>query len=260
MSRNNNIFRTIEEIPVATLHHLTQKNIFFGHQSVGGNICQGIEDIVRNNSRVNLRIIETRSAAELARGVFGHFKIGKNQHPLSKNEDFASILNSGLGDKAAIAFFKYCYIDITETTDVSSLFSSYAKTMASLKDRYPSLLLVHVTIPLTVVQRGPRAWIKRAIGRKVGGYDANIQRNRFNDLLRNTYSGREPLFDLALLEATQTDGSQAVFKKNGRAFHTLSPEYSSDGRHLNTYGSSFIAERLLVFLIELATPHYQGGN
>ena len=169
-------------------------------------------------------------------------------------------LNSGLGDKAAIAFFKYCYIDITETTDVSSLFSSYAKTMTSLKTRYPSLLLIHVTVPLTVVQRGPRAWIKRAIGRKVGGYGDNIQRNRFNDLLRNTYGGREPLFDLALLEATQADGSQAVFKKNGRTFHTLSPEYSSDGRHLNIYGSRFIAERLLLFLIELATPHRPGGN
>jgi hypothetical protein len=110
---------------------------------------------------------------------------------------------------------------------------------------------VHVTVPLAVVQTGPKATIKRLLGRKRWGADANIVRHRYNELLRHEYGGKEPLFDLAAIEATRVDGGAATFDEGGATYPMLAPEYASDGKHLSDLGARWVAAHLVKVLAGL---------
>ena len=127
-----------------------------------------------------------------------------------------------------------------------------AESHSQLKQDYPKTQFIHFTIPLKVVQTGPRVWIKKIIGRPIGGYEDNIKRNEFNNLLWQEYGEKEPVFDLALAESTHTDGSRQTFQHNGNTYFALIPEYSHDGRHLNEPGRKKVAEQLLIFLANLS--------
>jgi hypothetical protein len=105
-----------------------------------------------------------------------------------------------------------------------------------------------------VVQTGPKAFVKKIIGKAPGWYLDNVKRNSYNEKVRKAYSGKEPLFDLALVEATRPDGSLATFEWQGQSFQQLVPEYGSDGRHLNETGRQYVAEQLLVFLARTLSP------
>jgi len=252
MTKEKNKLTSIDDIPVSSWQPLVEKRIFFGHQSVGNNIISGIENILNENSNIHLNIIETKTPKDFTAPIFGHFGVGENFDPLSKNKDFTSIIDDGIGEKADIAFYKYCYVDIKESADVEALFSSYRLNMSILQKAYPHVSFIHVTVPLTVVQsKGPRMWVKQVIGRKIGGYDDNIKRNEFNALMRSEYIGKEPIFDLALVESTFPDGRRMTFQKNGKVYYSLVPDYASDGRHLNEQGSKIVAEQLLILLAEL---------
>jgi hypothetical protein len=252
MTKDHTQYKSLSDISDLNWQQLSKKKIFFAHQSVGNNIIKGINVVLNDNPKIKLNIIETKSQDDFSSPVFAHFRVGENFDPLSKNNDFSSMINDGIGQKTDIAFYKYCYIDINENTDVNALFSAYKENMISLKNKFPKVDFVHVTVPLVVVQSGPRAWVKKIIGRKIGGYDANIKRNEFNDLIRNEYNTAEPIFDLALFEATYPDGRLMTFKKNGKTYYSLIPDYASDGRHLNDKGSRFVAEQLLILLAELS--------
>ncbi|MEF9476235.1 MAG: hypothetical protein L0958_06070, partial [Candidatus Mariimomonas ferrooxydans] len=59
------------------------------------------------------------------------------------------------------------------------------------------------------------------------------------------------LFDLALIESTDSEGGMATFKKCGKSFYSLVPSYTNDGGHLNEDGRRIVAEQLLIFLANL---------
>jgi hypothetical protein len=244
-------FRNITDIPDTTWQILSQKKIYFGHQSVGNNILAGVRDLMEVYPQIKLEIVETSDPSDLSSGSFAHSKVGENQDPQSKIDAFAGFMKNGLGNKADVAFFKFCYIDITPQTDVDQLFAGYKNTLAKLKEQYPQTQFLHLTVPLKVVQTGPRAWVKKVIGRPIGGYADNIKRNEFNDLLRKEYTGQEPVFDLAMIESVYPDGSRNVFKMDGNTYNTLVPDYSHDGRHLNETGRKKVAEQLLILLANL---------
>ena len=63
--------------------------------------------------------------------------------------------------------------------------------------------------------------------------------------------GKEPLFDLAMVESTYEDGSRYTFSANGHTYYALVPEYTKDGGHLNELGQKVAAEQLLIFLAGL---------
>jgi hypothetical protein len=96
-----------------------------------------------------------------------------------------------------------------------------------------------------------KAGIKKILGRPAGGYSGNVSRNRFNEMIRSEYEGKEPLFDLAYWEATLPDGERSVFTWEGATYDSLAGEYTEDGGHLNRDGSRWVAERFLVFLAGL---------
>src|SRR4029077_17474109 len=99
--------------------------------------------------------------------------------------------------------------------------------------------LVHVTAPLTTVERGPKGWVKNRLGPGAWGEKENVKRHAFNRLLRQTWQGKEPLFDLAALEAAGPDGPSS-FERDGQTVPALSPAYAADTGHLNSRGQQAI--------------------
>jgi hypothetical protein len=240
----------IKNVKASQWDNLSRKRIFFGHQSVGGNIVMGIEDIISSNKDIKLVIIESDKPENLKPGTFEHALIGQNEQPLSKIDAFSNLIKSGTGKNSDIAFFKFCYIDINKSTDVKSLFNAYQQKMSELKASYPGVTFIHVTVPFRLPDKNMKYWMKKAIGIEPSEKN-NIVRNRYNDLLRSAYEGKEPVFDLAMLEAVSPEKNLCYFDDKGKKIIILCPEYTDDGGHLNAFGRRYIAEQLLVFLASL---------
>jgi len=242
-----------------TFAQLAHKKIFFGHQSVGNNIMNGVDILLREASGVPLNIKETRNPEDFKNPVFAHAKIGTNKDPLSKIQDFQSAMQSSIGDKAEIAFFKFCYIDIVAETDVDHVFSAYKQVMTELANTYKNTRFFHVTVPLRTVQTGFRAQIKNQIGRPIGEYAENIKRNRFNEKMRQEFANDGTVFDLAKIESTYAEGNRFLFEKDGNEYEALIPEYTEDGGHLNTLGQKIVAMEFINFLANVPI-HFLPGE
>jgi hypothetical protein len=243
--------RTLAELGDSAKARLAAKRVFFGHQSVGGNIMDGVADIVRQQPSLGLRLVDLDAASREPAGFFAHACIGRNNDPLSKTAEFERLMEQGLAARVGVAFHKYCFVDVTGQVDVAALFAAYKAAMDRLRTSHPKVRFVHVTVPLTWPQSGPKALVKRLFGRAPAGYADNFRREEFNDLMRRQYLGREPLFDLAALEATDIDGRTVSIGFQGRTGRSLFGPYACDGGHLNESGRRHIAENLLVFLAEL---------
>ncbi|TSC31770.1 hypothetical protein FOF48_14075 [Corallococcus sp. Z5C101001] len=247
---------TAEEKPDATragLERLSQRRVFFGHQSVGGNILEGVHALLPAPDA--LSVVEVKDpAATIPAGTLAHAFVGQNEQPETKLAHFERLLDGGLAKQVDVALVKFCYIDFTSSTDAKALFEKYRATLAGLKSRHPGVTFVHVTAPLTTVQRGAKAWFNELRGRPVFGVGENVSREAFNALMRRTYDGKEPLFDLAALESSQADGSRETYEVNGRAYPAMVPAYSDDGGHLNAQGRTRVASALVTFLASLPEP------
>lgn len=230
--------------------NLTAKKIFFGHQSVGNNIIQGIRDLASVDPRLNLNLVKSSDPQSVAGPAFVEFEIGQNGNPQSKIDAFTEVLDKGMGAQGGIAMFKFCYVDIGSSTDILKMFADYRDRISTLKTKYPSLKIVHITVPLTTVEPAPKAWIKRLLGRTTL-QDVNVKRNEFNELMRQTYAETDPIFDLAEVESTHGDGSRSYFVRGNEKVYTLAPEFTADGGHLNEVGRRVAAERLLFVLAQL---------
>lgn len=232
------------------LERLSKRRVFFGHQSVGANILQGLSELSAEVG-VPLAPVEGTSGTLLERPVFAHALVGRNEDPESKIAQFRAALLAGAGEKAEIAFFKFCYVDFTPTTDVEALFARYRAAMEELRARFPNAQLVHVTAPLTTIQRGAKGWLKNHLGSGAYGERENVKREQYNALLRAAYQGREPVFDLAKLESTTEGGGGEVFERDGKNWPALAPAYTDDGGHLNAAGRRRVAKALAEFLASL---------
>lgn len=242
---------SIKSVSTEAWQKLSQKKIYFGHQSVGFNIIDGIKDVMKENPQIKLNIVETSSPSDFTAPLFGHSTVGNNTDPKSKCDAFAGFIDKGLGNKTDIAFFKFCYVDILPGTDVNKVFEDYKNTMSTIGKIYPRTTFVHITTPLTTIQTGPKAWIKKIIGKPVSGYDDNIKREQFNEMLRKQYNGKEPIFDLAMIESINPNGSRISFTQNGQTGYVLVLQYTNDGGHLNEMGRKRIAEQLLIQLANI---------
>lgn len=219
---------------------VTESRIYFGHQSVGRNIIDGLRELSASHTERPLTIVASREAASTPALV--EFTVGENGRPESKLADFTNAVNQ-IGDTAgAIAIFKYCYLDFTAETDVEQLFARHRDAVRAIRVRHPRLTFVHVTTPLTTTETGPRYLVKRLLGKSTTR-DANAKRNAFNAMLLKEFSG-EPVFDLARVESTRPDGSRSFFTAGGDTVYTLAPELTDDGGHLNAAGRRAAAAAL----------------
>jgi hypothetical protein len=238
------------DLSESRMEKIRSLRVYFGHQSVGKNIVNGLQALAAENAAYKLNIVETDSPEKRTGSFFAHFRVGSNMTPDSKIESFRDhISRSGKG--IDLAFFKFCYVDVGADTDVEALFQKYQKMTTDLRKQFPNVTFVHVTIPVKAIDGGVKGIVKKVLGKSTGE-DANISRTRYNDLLRNEYSGKEPLFDLAAVESTAPDGSKVQGKKNGARYEALHPTYTDDGEHLNHAGSRRAAMALLQTLTDAA--------
>ena len=59
MSEKNISYDTIKDVPASIWEKLSQKKIYFGHQSVGFNIMDGVQDLMKEHPAIKLNIVET---------------------------------------------------------------------------------------------------------------------------------------------------------------------------------------------------------
>ena len=246
-------FPSIKDVPAPKWERLAQKRIYFGHQSVGNNIINGIKDLMEENPGIRLTILETNNPADFARPFFGHSKVGKNSYPKSKIDAFENLMEQGIGGKADFAFLKFCFVDVNSNTNIENVFSDYKKAMSRLKSNYQDTTFIHVTVPLETTKTSWKTWIKKLMRKKeIWEYDHNVARNKFNDLLKKEYKGKEPVFDLAKIESTYPDGRAETFTREEKRYYSLVPAYTPDGAHLNEVGRKKVAEQLLILLANLS--------
>lgn len=232
------------------LRALSQKRIYFGHQSVGNDLLAGIRDLSRE-ANVPIEIVDAAAAGQLAAPRIVHAQLGENTRPLTKLAAFEGAMEQGWAGRSTIAFFKFCYVDIEARTDVRELFSRYVEAHQRLAGRYPDVTWVHVTVPLTVTQGGFKGYVKRLLGRAAAGERENVKRHEFNEFLRARFGGKEPIFDLALVESTWEDGRPNGFEWNGQTYPSLVAAYTEDGGHLDERGRRHAARALIRTLASL---------
>jgi len=204
-----------------------EPRIYFGHQSVGANILQGVKEL------------------GVPLSIKGEF-LAENGDPLRKLQNFKAAV--GEGSRFDIALVKFCYVDVNAETDARALFERYRATIAELRAKNPRTVFVHATLPLTTVQTGPKALAKRLLGRAPYGTIENVRREEYNRLLRAAYAGREPIFDLARLESIAPDGSVVSVAWDGATAPAMSLAYTDDGGHLNARGRAIAAQEFVTVL------------
>lgn len=222
---------------------LSQKTIFFGHKSVGANIVEGLAEVMARRPGIRLNIRETADPADLSGPVFAHAAVGRNKAPLSKIEAFREILNGGVGEKADIAFLKFCFVDFDHETDIDAVFNAYVELVEDLERRFPGLTIVTFTVPLLSRPMGFLTRLKKLLGRLPWHEEDNVKRNLINDKLRARFG--DSLFDLAAVESRIDETKKATFKEKGKDYELLRSAYTDDGGHLNSLGRQVAAIELL---------------
>ena len=225
-----------------------QLHIAFGHQSVGANLIEGVRKLAQEQN-VDLPIAD--SALTEHEVVIRQFSIGANGNPASKLDAFRAALQKGAGAYANVAQMKFCFIDFPSTIDPKTLAATYIEQTSALAAQYPNTIFVATTAPLTTIQTGPKAWIKRLLGKQPAGYADNVRRHEFNQILRSHYGASQNLFDLAAIESLHGASSFIIDDKTVEA---LAPSISSDGGHLNDLGQRLVAAAWIHHLSALK-PH-----
>lgn len=233
------------------LRVLAAHRIYFGHQSVGANIVDGIRDIAGLHPDVPFVIVDPSAARSIGTPFFAESLIGRNSDPNSKCSAFEDVMAEFDPGSVDIALMKFCYVDIKHETNIDSVFSRYVRGMDSLKRSYPGTTFVHITVPTTERTSALKQFAKKVLG-KVDTWDvAATKRYEYNQRLRSTFAS-EPLFDLERIESRRPDGEVLEFEYRGKRATMLYGAYSDDGGHLNDYGRKVVAREMIRYIAQLA--------
>lgn len=226
---------------------LLARRVVFGHQSVGQNILEGVQTLA-SQAGVKLPVVKLADSTGTDNQGLFHFFVGQNEDPSSKLQDFAKAFESGKAKGADVALVKFCYLDFSEKSNARALAEQYGGTLDHLSQKFPETRFVAVTAPLTVVQTGPKAWVKRLLGRTPSGLADNLRRREFNDLIRERYSKENRVFDLAKIESEGVGPHE--YEK--RQIEVLNPNYTYDDGHLNQQARELVASHLLKYLASMS--------
>jgi len=240
------------DITTGDLAKVSRTRVFFGHQSVGMNVLDGIPGVYTAHGMAAPTIEEGGTAPVDQSGFIEHAFIGQNEKPGDKIRDFDAKMRSGIGRQVDVAMMKLCYVDITSNTDVGTLFAKYCEAITALEKDFPEVTFVHVTVPL-MTEQGQLSRLKsRLKGSSRFGPAENASRERLNVLIRREYGGGR-LFDLAAVESTAPDGTRAVGAYQGQRYYRLYDGYASDSGHLNSDGARLAATAWLTAVAQ-ASP------
>jgi hypothetical protein len=272
---------TIEDIPQTTWEAVAHKRILFPHASVGADIMAGVEDLLQENPQIPLRVVESNVPWTVNSSGLIHFHWGElalwtqgqytSRGIFKKLDVFGDLMNvetaeGKLGDQIDMAFFKLCWADIKDDTDLNEVIAHYKTVMNQLMETFPNTKLVLMTVPLVGnpagwegMERSIKNRIKHLIGREPFSLADNQKINTLNDLLKREFDNTMPVFDLAKVESTYPDGRRSSNLHESKTVYSLATNYTDDGGHLNSWGRRFVAEQLLIFLTEPLSPSTQGA-
>jgi len=213
--------------------------VFFGHQSVGADIMAGVREL-NAAAGSGVRFAQVSPDPLPAGPWCADAIVGRNGDPASKCAAFAATVDRLSRDSLDLAVLKFCYVDVKPGRDVEAMFGEYERTVTELKRSHPGLIIVHATLPLT--ERAPwwKRVIRKVLGREETTDESNAGRARFNDMLAARFGG-EPLYDIARLESTYSDGTRCGFDAGGREVYSLIGAYTRDGGHFNDAGRRLAA-------------------
>ncbi|HEX9005874.1 MAG TPA: hypothetical protein VF889_01175 [Bacteroidota bacterium] len=231
------------------LRAVARLKIYFGHQSVGQNLIDGLKELALRNDVPALRFVSADSLPDGGEAYFADSRIGENHKPDLKCAAFSAQMSALLKQAPPdVAFMKFCYSDIDRDSDVQAVFDRYRATIDSLKAAAPHVRLAHFTVPLTVGTSSLRKMLFSLLGRQGTADLSNVRRNEFNALLRDYYRD-EQVFDIAEAQSTDPEGRAVTFMVDGAPYRRMYDGYASDdGAHMNPEGSRFVARRLSRFL------------
>jgi hypothetical protein len=202
-------------------------NFYFVHASVGSNIMDGIRSLNASDpSRYKLTAVTAGATPPGALRKGSIYEYGRgNPDWHSKVDGFATYLSNGWGNKANVVLNKFCYIDPGATLQYYALANANNTAMSQLESLYPNTTFVYMTIPLTT-----------------GRDSDNIKRNTFNTQLREwVAANNKVLFDVADIEAYDSNNAAQTFVSGGQSYQMLYSDYTSDGGHLSTAGQRRVA-------------------
>lgn len=235
------------------VNRLGALRIFFGHQSVGGNLMDGLADLAQEGEPQPLAVARTLQVDRAAGGVVAHQWVGENGAPTSKLAAVGEAL-SGPARAANVVIVKFCYSDFGADTDPDALFAAYQGQIAAWQASFPGVTFVHMTAPTVRPEGMATRWLRTLRGRFTMQARA-VKVARYNARLREAYGGREPVYDLAAAEAVGPDGSSSRGQLDGLDVPLLHPAFTNDGEHLNEIGRRAVARRFLHFLADSVAPN-----
>src|SRR5215471_601628 len=97
------------------LLRLGRRRVFFGHQSVGMNLLDGVRELAERAPAAGIRVVETGPVG-LAPGTLAHAFLPENGDPMLKLKNFETALAAGGPHAADVAILKFCYVDFTGHT------------------------------------------------------------------------------------------------------------------------------------------------
>ncbi|NWJ97950.1 MAG: hypothetical protein HXX20_19520 [Chloroflexi bacterium] len=206
-------------IPQQYLDQARKLKVLFNHQSVGGNILEGLDALAQKNpTRYTLTIMnEPETTWFSSNSGVGDFTRGENGDPNSKIDGFKSLIEKdGYGSKVTVAMMKFCYVDDTNTA--TARWDTYRQAMTYLEGKYPAVKFVWWTMPLENA--------------------GNKNRDQYNKLVRDyVQANNKILFDIADIESQDPSG-KAITESGLSAMYG---NYTSDGGHLNETGQQRVA-------------------
>ena len=239
-------------VPTTTWARVSAVRTFFAHQSVGGNLLAGVQDLQQRDHVSALPIVDIGKTSAPSGPVLAHLYVGQNGDPMSKIRGFREALESGLGDTLDVAALKFCFWDIQKGTPVAEVFDEYSQTITELHARFPRVTFVHVTVPLFTRDDDWRAGIRRLLSMDVPRTLDNAKRHELSERIRARYAGREPLFDLEAFEAASD--------REGGGIPYLRSEYTYDGGHLNESARAAGAAAFLDVVAQASTRRSTGST
>ena len=227
---------------------LAARRVFFAHQSVGGNVTEGLDRILRDYPAIPVRLVRSSQPDTVPGGAIFHNYVGDNGQPSSKTEGFTAIVLSTQRNPIEIGMQKFCYADFNRHTDVDAIFATYEQRIESLRELRPNLQIVHLTTPLLEERFSVKDIARAALGRTTTKEQLD-QVRRYNARLRARYTGVDPIFDLAAIQALGDRGDP----NDSHEKESLIPQFATeDGGHLNPLGQEVVAVEFLVFLASLS--------
>ena len=215
----------VSTYPQALMEQIAQFKFYFAHASVGENMANGLADLHRANPeyyRLKPEAAEANPPSTTVAGIVYDYSRG-NPGWKAKVDTFTTFVSNGWHHpKVDVVLNKFCYIDQDADVDV------YIRSMSNLEAAHPDTVFVYMTIPLKVSGGSLRElfWDTEK--------SENYLRNVFNDHLRGwALANNKVVFDIADIEAHDTNGVARTFKYKDRLCQELCTSYTADGRHLD---------------------------